>query len=67
MSTPLCERVQTDTDFDICIYQTNLDPPRYAVTTYDFVGQKHFDVVKFDNYRDALTELFSRKKSYSVP
>lgn len=63
----LCQRCQTDTDFDVCIYQTGVDPDRYTVTTYDPIEQKHFDVIKFDNYRDALTELFSRKKSYSVP
>jgi hypothetical protein len=61
----LIKNFDTDTDFQICIFQSQ-ESGRFAVTTYDFFYQKHDDPKWFGTIDEAMLEAKQRVNGYKI-
>ena len=61
----LIKKIDTDTDFIICIFQSE-ESGRFAVTTYDFIYEKHDDPKWFRTIYEAILEAKQRINGYKI-
>ena len=61
----LIKKFDTDTDFSICISQSE-ESGRFAVTTYDFIYKKHDDAKWFSTIEEAMLEAKQRVNGYKI-
>ena len=61
----LIKKIDTDTDFIICIFQSE-ESGRFAVTTYDFIYEKHDDPKWFRTIYEAILEAKQRINDYKI-
>lgn len=61
----LIKKIDTDTDFIICIFQSE-ETGRFAVTTYDSIFQKHSDSKWFRTIYEAILEAKQRINGYKI-
>ena len=61
----LIKKIDTDTDFIICIFQSE-ESGRFAVTTYDFIYEKHDDPKWFSSIDEAKLEAKQRINGYKI-
>jgi len=61
----LIKKFDTDTDFSICIFQSE-ESGRFVVTTYDFIYKEHDEAKWFSTIEEAMLEAKQRVNGYKI-